>query len=128
MANILEEFHDTYVPSMALEGCITLPDGSTRTFDNSQFHNVLLGSDQLTVARARGAANLRSSHARSVHRLDGIVPVVEDWHARMTLMKVNPLQMSHLSEIPILSLPAGIVEKIVLQGISVREGNFILNT
>lgn len=91
MAHILEEFHNKYVPTLSSEATTTLPDESTRTFDNTQFHTILIGGDQLTVARIRGATNLRSSHAKSADRLEGTVPVVEDWHARMTLMKVNSI-------------------------------------
>ena len=32
---------------------------------------------------------LRDKHDRAIDRLEGIIPVVEDWHARMTLLKVN---------------------------------------
>ncbi len=31
----------------------------------------------------------------AISRLDGVVPVVEDWHARMTLMKVFIMQYSY---------------------------------
>ncbi len=89
MAKILEEFHEKYVPTMPSDGNTILPDGSSLSFDDTHFHNILVGGDQLTVARARGATSLRSSHDKPLQRLDGIAPVVEDWHARMTLMKVN---------------------------------------
>ena len=93
MANILEEVHEKYVPTLPSEGSVTLPDGSSRMYDNTTFHKLLFGGDQLTVARARGAIELRSLHAKSLHakslhRLEGVTPVVEDWHTRMTLMKV----------------------------------------
>ena len=88
MANVLEEFHDKYVPSIPFHNSITLHDGSTRTYDNTQFHNLLVGGDQFTAARARGAITLRLLHSNPVHHLDGITPIVEDWHARMTLVKV----------------------------------------
>ena len=78
----------TYVPTFPSKANVGLPDGSTRELDNTGFHSILVGGDQLTVARARGGAALRASHSMAVHRLDGITPVVEDWHARMTLMKV----------------------------------------
>ena len=88
MANILEEVHEKYVPTLPSEGSVTLPDGSSRMYDNTTFHKLLFGGDQLTVARARGAIELRSLHAKSLHRLERVTPVVEDWHTRMTLMKV----------------------------------------
>ena len=82
------EFHK-YVPNHASERNITLPDGHTRNFDNTWFHKLLVGDDQLIVARVRGATTLRSMHSKSIHRLSGVTPVVDDWHARMILMKVN---------------------------------------
>ena len=54
-------------------------------------YKILLGGDQLiiTVARVRGAQALRMSQDKAKDRLEGVVPVDEDWHARMTLMKVS---------------------------------------
>ena len=66
MADILEEFHK-YVPNHASEGNIVLPDGHTRNFDNTWFHKLLVGGDQLTEARVRGATALRSTHSKSIH-------------------------------------------------------------
>ena len=43
----------------------------------------------LTSARIRGTQALRSTEDKAVERLEGIVPVTEDWHSRMTLMKVS---------------------------------------
>ncbi len=56
--------------------------------DNTSFYKRLFGGDQLTVVRARGAIELHSLHAKAVDHLEGVMPVVEDWHVRMTLMKV----------------------------------------
>ena len=48
----------------------------------------LFGGDQLTCVRARSANWLRCSHDSPEFALQGIVPVVEDWHARMCLLRV----------------------------------------
>jgi len=53
-----------------------------------QIMQLLFFGDQLTVERARGAMVLRSFHENAINRLEGFVPVVADWHARMTLVKV----------------------------------------
>lgn len=95
MAKILEELHKSYVPTQPSEGSIILPSGHTKAIDNTRFFKILFGGDQLTVARARGTAALRATHDRPVDKLDGIIPVIEDWHARMTLMKVT-LLLHHL--------------------------------
>lgn len=90
MAKILEEFHQ-YVPSIPASETVALEDGSTRSVDTTQFFQLLMGGDQLTVARVRGTAALRATHDSPSERLNGIMPVVADWHARPTLMKVISL-------------------------------------
>ena len=49
---------------------------------------ILLGGDQLTVARAHSAKGMRVNHENAKSCLKGIIPVIEDWHTRLTLMKV----------------------------------------
>ena len=53
MGKILENFHKL-VPTHDKEGHLTLPNGEMLDFDDTSFFTVLLGGDQLTVARARG--------------------------------------------------------------------------
>ncbi len=76
------------VPTFPVEGHFTLPNGSVISFDNTQFWQVLFGGDQLTVARMRGTQALRDTQDKPQDRLEGIIPVIEDWHTRMTLLKV----------------------------------------
>ena len=76
------------VPTHDKEGHLTLPNGEMLDFDDTSIFSVLHGSDHLTVARARGAQAMRASHDRPSDHLEGIIPVVEDWHSRMTLMRV----------------------------------------
>lgn len=54
-----------------------------------KFHYVLFGGDQLTVERAVGSKHERSNEHRGINRLDGLIPVVEDWHAKVALLKVS---------------------------------------
>ena len=84
----MEELHK-YVPANKKPASLTLPDGSSLDYEDTRFFNVLFGGDQLTVARARGAKALRANHETATDRLEGLSPVVEDWHARQTLMKVR---------------------------------------
>jgi len=51
----------------------------------------LFFGDQLTAEQARGAMVLRSLHEHAIDRLEGFVPTIADWHARMTLVKVLPI-------------------------------------
>ena len=53
------------------------------------YHHILFGGDQLTVCRARGAQSARFHDDESEERFEGLIPVTEDWHARMTLMRVS---------------------------------------
>ena len=48
----------------------------------------LFGGDQLTAARIRGTKILRDTQDKPTERFEGILPIVEDWHARMALLKV----------------------------------------
>ncbi len=57
-------------------------------YDNTKFFEILFGGDQLTTARACGVKALRLGHETAHDRLDGLFPIVEDWHARVTLLKV----------------------------------------
>lgn len=67
---------------------VRLSNGVVVEVDNTQFSPILFCGDQLTVARMRGAMTLRDTHDTPVDRCEGIAPVIEDWHARMALMKV----------------------------------------
>ena len=57
-------------------------------YDTTEFFKILLGGDQLTVARVRGTQALRQTEDTAVNHLQGLIPVIEDWHARMALVKV----------------------------------------
>lgn len=50
---------------------------------------------EISWARMRGTQALRDTQAKRKDRFDGLIPVIEDWHARMTLMKVPPRLSVH---------------------------------
>ena len=77
------------VPSLPFEGYITHPRGGVLEFDDTRFFPILFGGDQLTVARVRGTQALRDTTDNCVDRLEGVAAVVEDWHARMALVRVS---------------------------------------
>lgn len=87
MSHILTHYMKL-VPTREAEGQHTLPNGVNISFDDTRFHEILIGGDQLTVARVRGAQAIRDTHDKRVDRFEGVIPVVEDWHARMTFLKV----------------------------------------
>ena len=43
----------------------------------------------MTAARVRGTKSLKQIETRAVDRLQGLIPVVEDWHARMAFVAVS---------------------------------------
>lgn len=88
MSKILEHFMK-YVPTLTKEGEITLPNASKVPFDDTHFFTLLLGGDQLTATRIRGTQALRVTQDNACDRLQGLIPVVEDWHARMALVDVS---------------------------------------
>ena len=77
MCQILINLQKRYCPTIN----VTESDIMTR-------FQILLDGDQLTVARARGAIRLRETHLPE-ERIDGFLPVITDWHARMTLVAVS---------------------------------------
>ena len=42
----------------------------------------------MTVARTRGCKEVMSTADRGTERLEGLIPVVENWHAKMCLLEV----------------------------------------
>ena len=76
---VMEYDEDLFVPSINEE--VTIP--------KALFSPVLLGGDQLTAAHARGAKKAKLSADIPLKRLEGIVPVAEDWHTKMNFMAVS---------------------------------------
>ena len=84
----MEVFHK-YVPTRAGTGTLMLPNDNSLDFYDTNFHEILLGDDQLTVARCCGAAAQRWNHNEPSDCLEGLIPVIVDWHARQTLLRVT---------------------------------------
>ena len=87
MGKILD-YYMKLVPALRCEQHVSLPNGGVIDTDNTQFFSILFGGDQLTVARIRSTQALRDTHDSAVDCCEGIISVIEDWHSRMTLMKV----------------------------------------
>ncbi|XP_019863233.1 PREDICTED: uncharacterized protein LOC109592137, partial [Amphimedon queenslandica] len=51
-------------------------------------HQVLLGGDQMTAARARGSKMIRMNSTTDSKRLTGLLPVSEDWHTKVILLEI----------------------------------------
>ncbi|KAL5510365.1 hypothetical protein EMCRGX_G005898 [Ephydatia muelleri] len=91
MVDILDALHK-YVPKKTSIQSVDICEesGATRTMDLQihHFHHILLGGDQLTVARVRGSQGIVSNSYNGSERIEGFIPVIEDWHTKMCYMQV----------------------------------------
>ena len=78
-----------FVATVPKEGRVLLLNESFLDYDDTRFFRILVGGDQLTASRTWGTQAQRCLQDKAVDRLEGVTPVVEDWHARMALMKVS---------------------------------------
>ena len=63
-----------------------------KSSSDTTFHKVFLGGDQLIAARARCSKKQHMGNATSPQeRLEVLVPMVEDWHAKGCLLGVSYL-------------------------------------
>ena len=94
MMKILETVQG-YTPSIDVEREMEVLDQSGDTtiirLKDKLYAVTLVGGDQLTVARIRGAQKIRGNSETSEQRFDGLLPVAEDWHAKMCLLEVRQL-------------------------------------
>ena len=77
-----------YVPVEHTERTVEI-NGTCVTQPITELWPRMLFGDQLTAARVRGAAALRSWHKTTLDRLEGHVPATSDWHARLCLVTVG---------------------------------------
>ena len=85
MVNIMTHAHK-YVPHKT----IITEENSDETMaeEESHLHRILFGGDQLTVARANGAKKTRKNSTSPCKRLEGLIPCIEDWHAKVVFLEV----------------------------------------
>lgn len=82
MAEILKHYHNKYVPSM------TGKDGTKEVLAPVPVHG-----DQLFEERARNVQNTFRHGQTNYDRLEGVLPEHADWHAKVTLYKVNEIYL-----------------------------------
>ena len=88
MVDIMSHLHQ-YVPAISSTQEVTISTGETVLEERTVLHPILVGGDQLTVARARAAIKCKVNSQTAVKKLTGIVPVVEDWHAKANFLGVR---------------------------------------
>ena len=87
MCTIMDQLQ-TYAPAVQSTKQLSLLEDGVVELDDVDFHRLLIGGDQLTVARCRGSAAVRSDHSTSTECLRGLTPVSEDWHAKRSYLIV----------------------------------------
>lgn len=89
MIEILEHLHQ-YVPTATGTIDLPLPDTEEKmTISKTDFHTLIFGGDQLTAKRARGGQTIRANSVEDEHKLFGLLPAAEDWHAKVALLSVS---------------------------------------
>ena len=88
MIDILKHLHQ-YVPSVSFFTDKVLSTGETAKEEKASFHRIIVGGDQLTAARIRAGQKGKLNGQSPSKRLEGIVPAVEDWHAKANLLGVS---------------------------------------
>ena len=83
-----------YVPVLSREREVALESGEYVTLNEQCIHSILFGGDQLTAARAQGSQLIHSNSEIPSERLEGLHPVAEDWHTKVTVLKVHIIQIT----------------------------------
>lgn len=108
MVDILEHYKK-YIPCKDV--ILPEPIPGTNCSEDKEYVQTLIGGDYLSVARARGAQHIRRTSELEMHRLDGLLPVTEDWHAKVCLLEVHMINISHYCVCNLATLFVGFLEK-----------------
>ena len=89
MVDILQELQK-FVPSKSETKDVQVPDtNEVRSLSEIAFHRLLFGGDQLTAKRARDGVRIQNNSTNSADRLEGLLPVFEDWHTKVVFLEVS---------------------------------------
>ncbi len=79
-----------YVPSIEYKKTVQMmTTEETVEVPQASITKILLGGDQLTAARARGARRARANSLSPLIRLEGIEPTAADFHVLLNLLDVS---------------------------------------
>ena len=81
VADIMEHLQQ-YVPSKRTTELFQVSDSKEVELEIDHFCHVLFGGDHLTVTCAQGLQTVLGDSHNGFNCLEGLVPVVEDWHAK----------------------------------------------
>ena len=92
MCEIMDDFHK-YVP-MHTQDAEDSQGQISSDHSTSIVYPILLGGDQLTIARVRGSQKLRNNEYTPADRLEGFIPFAQDWHAFVAFLDVSILTLT----------------------------------
>lgn len=116
MVDILTHMHQ-YVPLHAVTKTVEVPGtGHSERIKLETLHHILIGGDQLTAERIKGAQSLRKNSTSGTGRLEGLVPVSEDWHAKVCFLQVVHALNSNIGVAVGVFFVLGYMETSVWQG------------
>ena len=90
MVDILAHIHQ-YVPSVSFSEDREISTGETVQVHKASMHPILFGGDQMTASRSRSAIKAKANGESPLSRLEGIIPVMEDWHTKANFLGVSTL-------------------------------------
>ena len=88
MIKILQHLQ-RYIPTKEIEEEVYIPTEQNLIKRSVVLqHKLLLGGDQLTVARTRGAQMAMCNARTADKKLEGFIPTIQDWHSKVVLTEV----------------------------------------
>ena len=93
MIDILEEYKN-YVPFKTVTLPEPITEGTTVIMKDKSYVKTLLGDDYLSAVRAHGSQLILRTSELKERRLDGFLPVSEDWHSKVCLLEASILGAS----------------------------------
>ena len=89
MVDILDHHHQ-FVPTISQTVQVDVPNQCEKeSLKVDSFHTILFHGDQLTVERMRSAQSIRANSEDGTQQLKGFLPVVADWHTKVSFLGVS---------------------------------------
>ena len=86
MVEIMSHLHQ-YVPTV--DSSEDMASSEYKSSESVKYHKILFGGDQLTAARARSSKMHMANGQTPDERLEGLIPMAEDWHSKACLLGVS---------------------------------------
>ena len=78
------------MPAVTIDNSVVDPETDERIIIRSQkLRPVLFGGDQLMAERIHECRRTRSNATNTAEKLQGLLPVIEDWYSKVALWKVH---------------------------------------